>query len=214
MNIRNHEASERIEYHLSWVLSFILKVSANDTTDICLLLSPSQSFSSSTLHIHNNHSISNLISNVIMQGNYNNWHEHDAFMQCVHQVSLKLATNATTYRDRKPAGWTLISSVRTRTASSPNRWNMPTDFWGNTLWSVGGREARFGSEECTIGNAWSGSGDTMERTWRINHSVKWGLGNFFGLLWNVFSLMSEIACRGSEDLKYNCAVLNPDLKYR
>lgn len=29
-----------------------------------------------------------------------------------------------------------------------------------------------------------------------------------------FSHERNLACRGSEDLKYNCAVLNPDLKYR
>lgn len=124
-----------------------------------------------------------------MQKSSNNWHEHVAFMQCVHRASPKLATNVTTYRRPKPAGWILISSVRIKTASLRNRWNIPTDFWGNILWSEAGREAKFGSEECTIGNAWNGSGATMEKTCCINHSVKWGLGNFLAFLfsWRCFS---------------------------
>lgn len=29
----------------------------------------------------------------------------------------------------------------------------------------------------------------------------------------LFALLN-LLCRGSEDLKYNCAVMNPELKYR
>lgn len=71
------------------------------------------------------------------------------------------------------------------------------------------RNVQLATHEMAVGLQWKGYDVSI-----IQSNEAWVMSLPFFISEKCAFLMSEIACRGSEDLKYNCAVLNPDLKYR
>lgn len=70
------------------------------------------------------------------------------------------------------------------------------------------RNVQLATHEMAVGLQWKRHAVSI-----IQSNEAWVISLLSYFPGDVF-LMSEIACRGREDLKYNCAVLNPDLKYR